>query len=557
MTIKINRRAFMKSSLLVSGVAVTTGMLSGCATGEFVHGIASGDPLQDGVIIWTRVTPQGSGKLPVEWEVATDPGCQDVVQRGIYITDDFRDYTVKVDVKGLIPGTKYYYRFRTSMDSSPIGETRTLPQGSVDRFKVAVFSCSNYPAGYFNVYKHAAGQDDLDAVMHIGDYFYEYGMGEYATEDAEALGRVPAPETELLTLQDYRTRYAQYHTDPDLQALHAKLPFITVWDDHEIANDAWKAGAENHNDGEGDYFLRKANAIKAYFEWMPIRERHGEDNDDIYRSFEVGDLVSLYMLETRVLARDKQLDYADYMTPTGGFDSDRFLADLSNPGRALLGDEQKAWLQNSMATSGATWQVLGQQILMGRMNLPIPLTTFQIGFADYIQLVQLAQTNPDQVTPEQWAILQAPSVPYNLDAWDGYPVERETVLETSRLLNKNLIVLAGDTHNAWASNLKTLTGESVGVEFATPGVTSPGLESYLVGQDPNLVAAGAVEFIPDLKWANTQYRGYMTVTFTPEEAVSQWILVDTVKSQDFNVLDVFGKSLKVLPGVGNRQIMEV
>ncbi len=552
--ISINRRNFLKSSLVATGAVASTSLLTGCAPIEFRHGVASGDPTQDAVVIWTRATPFELDKpTGVIWIVSRDRHCHSVVAQGLANTDASRDFTIKVDVQGLEPGTRYYYKFialarHGRVIHSPIGQTETLPAGHTDLYKLAVFSCSNYPAGYFNVYKEAAAQEDVNAVLHLGDYIYEYGMGGYATEDADALDRIPNPVTEILNLGDYRKRYGQYRQDPDLQALHQAKPFICIWDDHEIANDTYKNGAENHNEGEGSFSDRKAAALQAYYEWLPIRE--GDSRERIFRQFDIGNLASLYMLDTRLIARDQQLDYANYIDPlTGAFNAPLFLNDLSAPDRSLLGDEQRNWLYSSMATSVATWQVLGQQILMGRMNLPAPLVTFQIGFSDYVQLVQLAQTNPELLTPTQQAILQQPSVPYNLDAWDGYAYERESLLETSRILNKNLISLAGDTHNAWANELRTLDNTPVGVEFATPGVSSPGLEEYLSSENPDVVAAGVTQLIEPLKYADTQHRGYMTVTLTHESAQADWQFVSTVKSKNYSLLDAYARSLKVQPGI--------
>ena len=559
---KIGRRGLLKGGLIAGGSAVAmsanAGFWGGFAPVKFKHGVASGDPTQSQVIIWTRVTPQDEMTSPkVLWLVSKDRHFRHIVRYGVTQTDASRDFTIKVDVEGLSPETTYFYKFvalnnRGRFISSPKGRTKTLPEGHVESFKLAVFSCSNYPAGYFHAYEEASKRRDVDVVLHLGDYIYEYGMGGYATEDAEALGRIPSPITEIINLEDYRKRYAQYRTDKSLQRLHRKKPFICVWDDHEITNDTYKDGAENHNEGEGLFSDRKAAALQAYYEWMPVRE--GAVSDQVYRSFEFGDLLSLYMLDTRLVARDKQLDYANYIDPmTGGFDGEAFIADVSDPQRALLGPQQLNWLSGGMATSNATWQVLGQQVLMGRMNLPAAVATQQISLADYGALAQLAQTNPELLTPEQWAILQLPSIPYNLDAWDGYAYEREVLFGTVAALNKNMVCLAGDTHNAWANNLEALDGTPVGVEFATPGVSSPGLESYLA-EDPNVVAAGVTQLIEPLKFANTQDRGFMTVELTHEKVQSEWVFVSSVKSADYTVLASAGKVLSADAGVQGRRI---
>jgi len=556
--IKIGRRKLLQGSLLAGTGALSlnaqAGFFGAFSPVKFKHGVASGDPMQNQVIIWTRVTPKNpEAEARVLWIVSENRHFSHLSSYGFVKTDASKDFTVKVDVAGLEPGKPYYYKFialskHGRLISSPIGKTQTLPEGDIDSFKMAVFSCANYPAGYFHAYAEAAKQRDIDVVLHLGDYIYEYGMGGYATQDAEALGRIPKPLTETVSLEDYRARYGQYRTDRDLQRLHRRKPFICVWDDHEVANDTYDSGAENHDASEGPFEARKRAALQAYYEWMPVRE--GASQEEVYRSFEIGNLVSLYMLDTRLIARDKQLDYANYIDPlTGGFDSESFIAAISDPQRELLGPQQLNWLSAGMATSSATWQVLGQQVLMGRMNLPAAVATQQISLGDYAQLAQLAQTNPELLTPQQIAILQLPSIPYNLDAWDGYAVEREKVLGTAQALGKNLVCLAGDTHNAWANNLETMAGDAVGVEFATPGVSSPGLETYL-NEDPALVAAGVTQLIEPLKYANTGDRGFMTVTFSENEARADWVFVSSVKQREYSVQENKSKSLMTTSGPG-------
>ncbi|GGC64224.1 alkaline phosphatase [Marinobacter halophilus] len=474
-----------------------------------------------------------------------------------------------MDAQGLNAGEMYYYRFRSANKTSPVGITRTLPDGSVDRVKLAVVSCSNYPAGYFNVYKQVAAQEGLDAVVHLGDYLYEYSSDStsYAAADAEALGRTFPEDNnlELITLTDYRRRYDIYRNDVDLQQLHQKLPFIVVWDDHEVANDTWLNGAENHNpdQGDGDFTERKIAAFRAFFEWMPIRPVIEGSHETIYRSFRFGDLVDLHMLDTRIIGRDQQLDYMDYLGE-GGLNVAQFTADVSDANRTLLGAEQQLWLQTALGSSAATWQVLGQQVLMGRMNLPAELlmaiATQKLddlpqALAELAMIKGRILQGDPTVTDQERARLEL-SAPYNLDAWDGYQFEREVVLGTARQLNKNLVVLAGDTHNAWANNLKDKDGNQVGVEFATASVTSPGLEGYLGLPDALIPDAeqGIGLLVDDLEYLNISQRGYMLVTFTPNEARADWYFLDTVKSREYEVDTQAGMSKRVRPGAGNRSL---
>lgn len=522
----------------------------------FKHGVASGDPLARQVILWTRVDGARAGRIPLRWEMSLDENFERIVRAGTALTDAQRDYTVKVDVTRLQSNTVYFYRFFAGRQVSPIGRTCTLPVGKPAQVKFAVFTCANYPAGYFHVYGEAAKRDDLQVAIHLGDYIYEYGRGEYASEDAAALDREVEPAHELLTLDDYRQRYAQYRTDPDLQAVHAAMPFIHVWDDHEIANDTWKDGAENHDPAtEGEFSARRAAAMQAFHEWLPIRTPDLKRPEKIYRSFAFGDLLALHMLDTRVIARDRQFEYANYFGSNGSFDSARFAADMSDANRQLLGVEQLLWLQEQMAGSGAIWQVLGQQVLMARMNIPAPLVLGQISFSAYSALLAKAQTAPGSLTAREQAILAQPAIPYNLDAWDGYAMARETVLGMSRALNKNLVVLAGDTHNAWASDLQDYQGRAAGVEYAVASVSSPGFEAYFPNENPALVAAGLERIIGPLQYANTGNRGYMVITATTGECRADWHYVSTVKAEEYSLLP--GKSLRTLPGVANRKLVTV
>ncbi|HCM1068688.1 alkaline phosphatase D family protein [Vibrio parahaemolyticus] len=539
----LSRRDFMK---VVSSTAVATGLI-GCGSDDnesvavsFEHGVASGDPTQTQVIIWTRVTTAAS-YVDVSWQVASDMEFSNVVQSGVFTTDTGRDFTVKVDVQNLNANSPYYYRFMVGEMMSEVGQTQTLPEDGVEKASMAVVSCANYPAGYFHVYREILNQHEqspFDVVLHLGDYIYEYGAGGYASEDAAALGREPSKGTECITLDDYRKRYAQYRQDADLQALHAKLPMIAVWDDHELANDTWKNGAENHQDDEGSFIDRRAAAAAAWTEWLPVRE-NTFSNMLIYRQFSFGNLVNLMMLDTRLVGRDKPLDYFSLNAPTmeaiGGL-----VAQSRSADRELLGTEQLAWLMNEFNTHDAKWNVLGQQVLMSRMELPSSVMT---------AMFQLFTSTEEKKTEALLAVntaitgyLADPSadpisLPYNLDAWDGYYVEREKVYQLAKASSGNFVCLAGDTHNAWASELKDVSNNPIGVEFATSSVSSPGLEEYLA-LDP--VAIAQMEYtlphlVSELQWADIKQRGFMRVTFTADAAQSTWYLVSTIKDKKYQV----------------------
>lgn len=570
----------------------------GCASAKravhFLHGVASGDPLHDRVILWSRAQSEDGQPVALTWEMALDDSFGSVVASGALVVSTENDFIAKVDAGGLEAGTSYAYRFRTEDDlTSAIGQTRTLPDGDVDQVRFAVVSCANYPTGYFNAYKAAATQTDIDAVLHLGDYIYEYGMGQYGTENALELGRAVKPETEILSLADYRTRYGLYRLDADLQALHAMAPMIAIWDDHEIANNTWKAGAQNHNETEGSFDARVDAALQAYFEWLPIRENPA-GKDRLYRSFDYGNLARLTMLDTRYIGRDKQLDFVKDSTPlTWPFDmSDpqnpvalapgqsqeglpiknitvpfdlgqtpptpvtdlayvatldphnlpsglsyvpdlkKFRAEkLEDPARSLLGAEQEAYLATSLEGSrarGQTWQVLGQQVLMGRVQA-----------IDFSKLI-----NPASLTSDYWrkrialyGLLAQHGLGGSTDSWEGYPAARHRAYQEflSDTDEGNVVVLAGDTHNAWASSLHDqVSGDSVGVEFATSSITSPGMEKYIDGP-PQVAADMFVAASPDLHWMDAQHRGFMLITLTKSQVRSDWFFVDSITSHEFNV----------------------
>jgi len=566
------RRHLVRGALAAGALAGLP--LAGCSGGGegeaaagavvFSHGVASGDPLSDRVILWTRALAQDAADLrdvPLSWEVASDPGFTALVASGGATARAAADFCVKVDAIGLKPGTRYWYRFKAGGATSVAGRTKTLPAGDVSRVKLAVFSCSNYPAGYFNVYAEAAKRVDAegyDAALHLGDYIYEYGPDGYASSEAQSLGRVVEPARETVALEDYRRRYAQYRSDADLQALHAALPMIAVWDDHEFANDAWKDGAQNHQPAaEGEFAARKAAAAQAWREWLPVRD--GADPLTIHRGFDFGTLLSLHMLDTRMAGRDRQLDYSDYLSASGQVDRARFETDLARPDRSLLGAAQQQWLQGRMQASAATWQVLGQQVLMGRMLIPAPILLnvrvpgSGVTVSQFAAIAAKAQRDPNSLTPQEQAVLGAPRIPYNLDAWDGYPVAREQVFGMTRQLDRNLVVLAGDTHNAWANNLRDASDMPVGVEFAVASVSSPGIERVLTGEDPRQLAASLTQLIEPLAFADTSRRGYMVVTVTPAECRCDWVFVSTVLSREYEVVP--GPSWRTLPGAGQRRLM--
>ena len=469
----------------VEGLLAQEGREAAAAGARFQHGIASGDPLDDRVIIWTRVTardPSPTQRVNVRWRLGSDPELRRVIASGMAETSATRDYTVKVDVGGLMAGATYYYAFDTDGEQSPIGRTKTFPVGGAQRLRFALVSCSNYPAGFFNVYAEIAKRPDLDAVVHVGDYIYEFGEGEYGV--GKAINRIPEPPREAVTLADYRARYATYRADADLQAAHRLFPFIAVWDDHEIANDAWMAGAINHNPerGEGDWAARKAGAYKAYLEWMPIRES-SDSGIHLYRTFPFGGLADLVMVDTRAL-RDRQVASTD-------------AAALADPQRTLMGAAQEAWMFEQLRGShraNRPWTLLGQQVMFASITPPGTRVT-------------------------------------NTDAWDGYQAQRTRVLdflESERM--RNLVILTGDAHSSWGfdvprtpwSGYRPQNGAgSLAVEFVTPAISSPppGMFSSTNGEE----AAAAVRVaLPHLRYLDGVRRGYTLIEVTPALVRANW-----------------------------------
>lgn len=510
---------------------------------DFNHGVASGDPLTNRVILWTRVTPMEEGQVEVRWELAEDSGFTNVIVQGSGVTTADVDYTVKVDAEGLQAGTIYYYRFMTGDKTSVTGKTRTLPEGAVAAASFAVVSCANYPAGFFNVFREVAEQD-VDAVLHLGDYLYEYASTGYASDRAEEFGRVVEPANAIVSLGDYRTRYAQYHTDGDLQAARAAHPFIIVWDDHEVANDSWEDGAQNHNPAtEGSYAERKMAAIQAWYEWLPVRPPTTME-EIIYRRFQYGDLLDLLMLDTRHLGRDEQLQYSDFATG-GIIDVDSVRAAVGDATRTIMGSEQLGWLREQLNQSSARWQVLGQQVLMSRYQIPSPLLEaldpgvspeLDLGKGTTALLAAVAAKNkaPEDRTPDEQALLDS-VIPYNLDAWDGYAPERDEILSFAQQLDSKLVVLAGDTHNAWTSQLRTAEGDIAGVEFGCTSVSSPGFDGAdLLG--PGIAAQFGplvTGLIDDLVYANLVGRGYLHIAFDADNVTATHRFITAVDSTEY------------------------
>lgn len=498
---------FLRTSAVAGGALLVPAGVAASANAadvpQFAHGVASGDPLPDGVLLWTRVTPTlaatpGSGLGPtveVGWEVAEDAAFSRIVRSGSFATGPERDHTVKVDVSGLAPGTGYHYRFALDGIRSAVGRTRTAPatDAEVARLRMGLVSCSNWQAGYFASYRHLAARGDLDAVLHVGDYLYEYQVGGYGARGVTV--RPHDPVTEMISLADYRRRHAQYKTDPDLQALHAGQPWLITWDDHEYANDTWSDGAGNHQPNEGSWAVRKAAAQQAYFEWMPVRRGAG---GEIYRRYRWGRLAELTLLDLRSY-RSKQRTPAE-----GGFD---------DPSRTITGDAQMAWLKSGLTSSSARWKLVGNSVMI----TPISLSGLESEFLEAIgELIGLP----------------VGGVAANADAWDGYTADRQELLahlKDNRV--RNTVFLTGDIHTSWAANVPHdrssywYNGNSVATEFVTPSVTSDNIDDILniPARTGSVVAEGVLLARNwHLKNIELDSHGYSVVDVTPQRVQTDW-----------------------------------
>jgi len=516
MTLLLDRRLLLKAASLGLGALAVPGVAQMASARGFTHGVASGEPRQRSVMLWTRYVPGGR----VHWQVSRSEDFRRIVAEGDASAEAERDHCVKAVATGLQPDRWYYYRFRDGRGGvSPTGRTRTLPEGRTQRFNLGIFSCANLAFGFFNAYGHAAARNDIDLLVHLGDYYYEYPHGTYPSARTAVPGRFH-PETEAFQLDSYRLRHAMYRADPDLQRLHARFPMVLMWDDHETANNSWQGGAENHDpDKEGAWSARKAAALQAYREWLPV-------SDQSWESYEIGDLAALFRLETRLTARSRMRAYEEVLKR--GEDMKAGLIRFRDtawrdPEMTMMGSEQEAWLAGGLkrsAKQGTRWQLLAQQTLMGSLALPIEAKGW------------LRADAPAAVARAVAAGAAASEVglPLNLDAWDGYPAARDRLLRSALDADSDLLVLTGDSHNGWAFDLD-LAGTPAGTEFAGQSVTSPGLEGYAIDVAPGQLESAFRARNPALKWADASRRGYLTLSLTRDRATGEWLSLDTVRTR--------------------------
>jgi alkaline phosphatase D len=549
---RISRRA------LLAGMAGTAAMLAvpspllGRAPGNdpvFRHGVASGDPDASSVVLWTRVTAEGS--VDVAWELSDTPDFKAVRKSGRFITDASRDHTAKVLARGLPAGGTFFYRFRLGTATSPTGRARTLPQGKLDRLGIALASCSNYAFGFFNAYDAIARDPAIDFVLHTGDYIYEYGGKDgWGEKVAATIGRSHAPAHEIVSLSDYRTRHAQYKTDAGSQAMHAQHTLLACWDDHESTNNPWLNGAGNHQpETEGDWATRRAASIQAYYEWMPVREPADTTHPDrsraqFWRAYSFGDLALLHTLETRHTARAEQIDYMRHAsTIVDEASAETFRKDvLGAANRPMLAPELESDLEAALARSvadGQRWRVIGCPMIIARLHVPdmvklgvLPDPRPRLAAAK--SPAELAKLAGDPHVSLAWRGLW--NLPDYTDSWSGYPWARERLYDLARRAGaSDLVFLSGDSHSFWANQLVDQAGRSTGVEFGTAGISSPGdfIESGFGPEMSRKLDQVYAQHIPEVEWTDNMHQGYVRLEFGRAKGKASFVAVNSILSQQY------------------------
>ena len=504
-----NKYLFLFASLFLITFSFAQESRSNLKAGQapFFHGVASGDPLSDQVMLWTKVTPSTGNlnSIPVYWQIATDVNFTNIINFGQTTADSISDFTVKLDICGLQPATYYYYAFNALGQNSVTGRTKTAPATGGTEARFAVASCSSYEHGYFNAYESMSKRNDLDAVIHLGDYIYEYASGGFSSSVLTGAGRTYQPTTEIITLNDYRIRHSHYKLDDQLQRVHQVHPFVTTWDDHETANDSYKDGAENHSPGtEGPWINRKISGTQAYKEYMPIRNPDPNDDVKIWRKLRYGDLLDLIILDSRLWARDEQ-----------------DLGQTNNSNHKLLGNDQFTWLESQLSDSSTQWKVICQQVMMAPLEI--------LGFA------------------------------VNADQWDGYNSERNRLINYIENNNvANPVVLTGDIHTSWVNNVPGNATTTAAVEFVVTSVTSPGLDviETALGQIPQPILdffGGAVTGVitglnPHMQYVNVEDHGYMVLTVNQNKAQGDYVWLDR---EVIDTSDAAGSSYYTNDGISN------
>jgi alkaline phosphatase D len=528
-------------------LAIAAGTTGACATNAeqvevapaptpnpiFKHGVASGDPMTDSVVLWTRVTIAAASEQ-IAWVIATDPDLTQIVAKGEAVARAEADHTVKVIPTGLAPGETYYYQFSVGEAVSPIGRTKTLPEGALDRLGIALVSCSNYAFGYFNAYAAIAEDEQIDVVLHTGDYIYEYGIDGWGNETASALGRPHDPPHEIVTLNDYRRRHAQYKSDAGSIAMHAAHPFVACWDDHESTNNPWQGGAQNHQpETEGDWDVRRDASLQAYYEWMPIREPEaGRTRADFWRTYSFGDLATLITLETRHTARGEQVDYLQHAdTIQDQASRDAFMQSIINdPSRKMLSEPMEASLRSGLQDSigqDQPWRLIGNASPIARM-----LTPDVVGLG-----VIPEQKLEDGASFGKFALAWKGkwNLPFYTDTWDGYPAARERFYDLCRDVGaQDILVLTGDSHSFWANELADDADQPMGLEIGTAGVSSPGdfVETGWGDAISEKLDRTFESELDEVRWTDNLHQGFVRIILERQSAKVDFIAVNTVLAVD-------------------------
>ena len=522
------------------GVSSSLLLPAGCATNDqplanevFAHGVASGDPDATSVVLWTRVSG-ANGPIEVRWTLSETRDLGRIVGQGRVTTDADRDFTVKVIPGNLVPGRTYYFLFEAAGARSPIGRTLTLPDAGLDELTLAVASCSNYPFGFFNGYEAIADDPDVDVVVHLGDYIYEYDEDGYGAAAGKRLGRIHSPTHEIVSLADYRMRHAQYKADPGSLAMHAQHPLIHTWDDHESTNNPWRGGAQNHQPEEGDWLQRRADSFRAYYEWMPVRDPEGLPQN-LWRHYKFGDLASLITLESRHTARSEQIElsqYSERMTDPASA-SVVYNEVVGAEDRQMISAEQEVFVGEALKESiaaGRPWRLIGNQTIMAEV-IAADLRNDPVFERIPPELSESAAGLLDMLTN-----LGALGIAGNMDAWDGYPAARERLYRIAREAGaSDLLVITGDTHVFWANELTSRAGFAMGVELGTSAITSP-RGFYQLGAEATerydqLLAAQN----QSVEWVDGRYRGFIKLTLTPERARAEYIAISDIESQNYSL----------------------
>lgn len=467
----------------------------------FYHGVASGDPTDTSILLWTRLTKEITyDQNDLSWEVATDRKFKNVIASGVANASKATDYTVKPFVTGLSPNTHYFYRFIDGKKKSIVGEFKTLPNDA-SQLDIAFASCSNYEWGYFNNYRFMAEDTTIDLIVHLGDYIYEYGIGTYGDT---SLQRLNVPAHEIKTLDDYRTRYSLYRLDKDLILAHQKKAFITTWDDHESANNSYDEGAQNHQEEtEGSWSERSKAVRQAYYEWLPVQKK---DEEPLYRSFSIGNLANLIILDTRLGGRTVQMSPKD--------------DDFEDRERTILGFEQRQWFEDNLR-SKHKWKIVGNQVPFGPLYLP------------------------DSVKGIKY-----------MDGWDGYPVEQQYMQQTMSDI-ENVVIVTGDFHRSFAlennPNAVADTSSNVAVEFVVTSITSANADEYYEEKSVRNQNNSYLSFNPHMKYANSKDHGYVILRISPEQVITEYVYATDIRTPEAD--SYVGQTFKVKSG--SKQLEEV